>query len=252
VSFLPTRTVVLTGFTFPALLNPAAKLASRIFSRIVLYLGSLHLTLMAAIGIWFWSSPALFESRQHHDPLEPTSYLDCTSMVLLGQTIGLSSSSLRRASLAIYSFFLLPGLNLLVPAAVFLALHIGYHRRKSRVDKAKPSIVPASIGLVFLLAVNIVFVVSIETTISEHQVTEDSNWTFGQTLAVLLLALPLRDVFDFVVHVRHDKRRERCTQELKVALNAGNMDKVKRVVKYADIRDEATGMLSNLPLVYQS
>jgi hypothetical protein len=252
VGFLPTRTVVLTSFTFLALLNPAAKLASRIFSRIVLYLGSLHLTLMAAIGIWFWSSPALFESRQHHDPLERKSYLDCTSMVLLGQTIGLSSSSLRRASLAIYSFFLLPGLNLLVPAALFLALHIGYHRRKSRVVKTKPSIVPATIGLVFLLAVNIVFVVSIETTISEHQVTEESNWTFGQTLAVLLLALPLRDVFDFVVHVRHDKRRERCTQELKVALNTGNMDKVKRVVKYADIRDEATGMLSNLLLIYQS
>jgi hypothetical protein len=94
-----------------------------------------------------------------------------------------------------------------------------------------------------------VFVVSIETTIFEHQVTEESNWTFGQTLAVLLLALPLRDVLDFVVHVRHEKRRERCTRELKDALESETMDQVKRAVKYADIREEAAGMSSNLPLL---
>jgi hypothetical protein len=172
---------------------------------------------------------------------------------LLGSTIPLSSSPLRAVSLVMYTFFVVPGLNLLVPAALFLALHIGYHRRITNgTESAKLSRIPASIGLLFLLAVNVVFMASIETTMGKLEVTEESTWTFGQTLAVLLLALPLRDVTNFVVHVRHGKRAEEYTRQLKTALANGDMDKVKRVVKYADIRDEATGMLSNLLLVYHS
>jgi hypothetical protein len=249
VAILPIKATVLTSHTSSALLKLTAKLPDRIFSKIVLYLGSLHLTLMAAIAIWFWSSPALFETRQHHEPHQH-GYLECTSMVLLGQTIGLSSASLRIVSLAIYTLFLVPGLNLLVPAVGFLALHIGYHRVTKRDETAKPSRIPTSIGLLFLLAFNVVFLASIETTAIRHDVTEDSDWTFGQTLAVLLLVLPLRDVFDFVMHVQDQKRGERCTRELKDALSNGNIDEVKRVVKYADVRHEATGMLSNFLSVH--
>jgi hypothetical protein len=224
------------------------KMVNRVFRKIVLSLGSLHLTLMAVVGIWFWSSPTLFESRQPGRPLFHTA--DCASTALLGSAIHLSSLPLRAASLIIYTFFVVPGLNLLVPAALFLALHIGYHRVTNRDETAKPSRIPTSIGLLFLLAVNVVFLASIETTIGKHDVTEESTWTFGQTLAVLLLALPLRDVTNFVMHVRHGKRVEEYTRKLKAALANGDMDEVKRVVKYADIRDEATGMLSNLLSVY--
>jgi hypothetical protein len=229
----------LTDLTFLAPL----RVIIGILRKIVLSLGSLHLTLMAVIGIWFWSSPTLFESRQPEHP--EASSLYCTSTNVLGQTISLTSLPLRAVSLVIYSFFLIPGLNLLAPAALFLAAHIGYHRMRNRDNHAKLSILPIFAGLLFLLAINVVFLVNIETTIRQHQVDEEALWTFGQTLAVLLLVLPLRDVFSFITHVRkekrHEKRRARCTEELKRALERGNMDMVMKVVKHADLRAEATG-----------
>jgi hypothetical protein len=227
------------------------KMAVRVFRKIVLSLGSLHLTLMAVIGIWFWSSPALFESRQ--PGLSKPVTAQCASMALLGQDIHLSSSPLQTVSLVIYAIFAVPGLNLIVPAAVFLALHVVYHHLRPRDDGAKPSVVPVYIGLLFLLAVNVVFMVDIETTISHHDVSDESLWTFGQTLAVLLLVLPLRDVVMFIMHVRKEKRdeerRRRCTQDLKDALEDDEMDdvermsQVKKAVKYADVRTEASGTL---------
>jgi hypothetical protein len=232
-------------------------MAALIFRKIVLSLGSLHLTLMAVIGIWFWSSPALFEARQP-ELLDPD-VLKCTSMSLIGNPISLSSSPLRAVSLLIYAFFVTPGLNLVLPAAIFLALHISYYHLKPREEKAELSVVPVYINLMFLLVVNIVFMVDIETTIRFHDVTDESQWTFGQTLAVLLLVLPLRDVFDFIMRVLKDKyhkeRHTKCTQELKAALEdkgdeGKRMKRVKEAVKYADIRVEASGMLSALHATY--
>jgi hypothetical protein len=233
-------------------------MAARIFRKIVLSLGSLHLTLMAVIGIWFWSSPARFGAVQR-DPISPD-VLKCTSMSLLGNSINLSSSPLRVVSLAIYAFFVVPGLNLLVPAALFLALHIVYYHFRPR-DNAKPSAVPVYIGLIFLLAVNIVFMADIETTIFHHKLSGESQWTFGQTLAVLLLVLPLRDVAMFIVDVRtekrHKERNTKCTQELKAVLendemeHAERMGLVKEAVKYADIWKEAHGRCSDLLSVDQ-
>jgi hypothetical protein len=179
-------------------------------------------------------------------------------MSLLGNPINLSSSPLRVVSLAIYAFFVVPGLNLLVPAALFLALHVVYYHFRPR-DDAKPSAVPVYIGLVFLLAVNIVFMADIESTISHHTVLGESQWTFGQTLAVLLLVLPLRDVAMFIVEVRTEKRHKerngKCTQQLKAALENDEMDhaermrQVKEAVKYADIRKETRGRCSDLLVV---
>jgi hypothetical protein len=234
-------------------------MAARIFNKIVLSLGSLHLTLMAAIGIWFWSSPALFGAVQH-EPLDDK-FLECTSTSLLGNTINLSSSPLRVVSLVIYAFFAVPGLNLVVPAAFFFALHFIYHRWRPQGPAATPSVIPVTISLLFLLAVDIVFMVDIETTIRFHDVKDESLWTFGQTLAVLLLVLPLRDVYNFVKRVRnekrHEKRRTKCTKELKAALEDNGMEHTKRMeqvkdaVKHADIRVEALGMLSVLHAMCQ-
>jgi hypothetical protein len=234
-------------------------MAARIFNKIVLSLGSLHLTLMAAISIWFWSSPALFGAVQH----KPLGHeiLECTTTSLLGKTIALTSSPLRVVSLVIYAFFTVPGLNLVMPAAFFFALHFVYHRGRPKGDTADLRVEPVYISLMFLLAVDIVFMVDIETAISHHQVSDDSQWTFGQTLAVLLLVLPLRDVFYFIrdsIRARHiKKRRQECTDELKAALQNDKMDpaermrQVKRAVKYADIRVEAPGMFLVLHIKYQ-
>jgi hypothetical protein len=244
---------------------------TRIFRKIVLSLGALHLTLMAAIGIWFWSSPARFELQQPgYSPTDKS--FDCALTSLLGKSISLSSSPLQAVSLMIYIVFVVPGLNLLMPATLFLALHISYHRVTKQNDNAKLSVMPVYIGLMFLLAVNVVFMVNIESTISLHRLTDESTWTFGQTLAVLLLVLPLRDVFGFIMHVRNERRRARYTKKLTDALEANSepcykdlshfcgftgckrefMHKVKRAVKYADIRVEASGMSPVLWIVYEA
>ncbi|KAJ6545337.1 hypothetical protein B0H19DRAFT_282480, partial [Mycena capillaripes] len=66
--------------------------------RVVLILGSLHLSMMAALGIWLWGHPRSFAPA------------DCDStsvaIVILGEGVALRSTALRISSLAIYSLFL--------------------------------------------------------------------------------------------------------------------------------------------------
>jgi hypothetical protein len=103
-------------------------------------------------------------------------------------------------------------------------------------------------GLVLLLAINIVFLINIETTIFQaitDRQPDESEWTFGQTLALLLLSLPIRDVFEFIRRTRAEKHRERCTKQLKSALKSTDIAKVKELANYADVRVEVQGMLTS-------
>ncbi|KAK6993205.1 hypothetical protein R3P38DRAFT_2409489, partial [Favolaschia claudopus] len=88
----------------------------------VLTLGSIHLSLMAAVGIWLWSDPSNF--GQHFD-CDPT-------LTIVGVPARFSSKPLRIASLAMYSLVLIPGLNLIPPFAFFLTLHISYNWSRKR------------------------------------------------------------------------------------------------------------------------
>ncbi|KAJ7840531.1 hypothetical protein B0H14DRAFT_1058430 [Mycena olivaceomarginata] len=85
----------------------------------VLTLGSIHLSLMAAVGIWLWSDPSKFGH-----PLDPS--CDPT-LTVIGVPARFSSKPLRIISLAMYSLVLIPGLNLIPPFAFFLTLHISYN-----------------------------------------------------------------------------------------------------------------------------
>jgi hypothetical protein len=85
----------------------------------VLTLGSIHLSLMAAVGIWLWSNPSKF--GQALDPsCDPT-------LTVIGVPARFSSVPLRIVSLTMYSIVLIPGLNLIPPFAFFLTLHISYN-----------------------------------------------------------------------------------------------------------------------------
>jgi hypothetical protein len=227
----------------------------RFFKKVVLSLGSLHLTLMSAIGIWLWASPSLFEQSQQGFTMQPPDSLpiECTSTALLGHSIKLTSSGLQRWSLVIYSVFLVPGLNLLLPVFLFLALHIGFHKLPIPEERSKTimrrlfGVAPVLVGLIFLLAINIVFLVDIETTIHRargRQESGESEWTFGQTLALLLLSLPIRDVFEFALQVQELKHRDMCTRQLRTAIEEGNLAKVKEFAQEADVRVEAEGAQS--------
>lgn len=71
----------------------------------VLTLGSIHLSLMAAIGIWLWSNPSGFGTAIACDP----------SLAIAGSAVPFSSTALKICSLLVYSHILFPVLNLVFP-----------------------------------------------------------------------------------------------------------------------------------------
>ncbi|KAF9525296.1 hypothetical protein CPB83DRAFT_558160, partial [Crepidotus variabilis] len=85
--------------------NKPRSLFKRIFTKFVLVVGSVHLSLMAAIGLWLWTQPSGFSISQ------PCSL---EARILFGY-VPLGSSGLRVWSMIIYSTFLLPFFNLVLP-----------------------------------------------------------------------------------------------------------------------------------------
>jgi hypothetical protein len=171
-------------------------------------------------------------------------------MTLFGKSIRLSSPTLQAWSLLIYSIFLVPALNLVLPAALFLALYIylyRWHSLPSR-NQRKAGSLPVVIGLVFLLLVNAVFMVDTELTIhrgAKYQPLGESQWTFGQTLALLLLSLPIRDTALLESYRRESKRRNfirRRMSEIRRrkstflrGIKLGNVNTVERLAGLQDV-----------------
>ncbi|KAF7337366.1 Multiple ankyrin repeats single kh domain [Mycena sanguinolenta] len=93
--------------------------------RPVLTIGSLHLSLMAGIGLWLWSNPSKFGAPMGN----------CNpSFSVVGGAVRFSSSGLRIFSLGIYCLLVIPGLNLVLPFLFFLALHITYNKSRLRLE----------------------------------------------------------------------------------------------------------------------
>lgn len=208
--------------------------AARIlFRRVALLLGSLHLTVMAALGLWLWSNPQSFGRS------ESPCATDHASLAILGARVPFGSNPLRVFSLVIYAVFLLPGFNLLLPMAAFLAVFIWHHKRygpgapparailgppaspsrrrriATRLHRAynqciRSSVFPVWVGLSFLLVINVVFITDIELTLHRNQSLQaagETEWGFGQVLAVLLLFMPLRDLVEMIL-ARRQRRQE--------------------------------------------
>jgi hypothetical protein len=248
--------------------------------KFVLVLGSLHLTAMAALGLWMWSSPYRYEATQarHLNLTTDMIPLPCTNTTLFGSSIPLTSGALNGTSLVFYSIFLAPCLNLIVPAVFFLLLFMRYGdssadstipskqkassdnhtaRRKSpntsslfvngvfvitkaviRFMRSVKAVWPIFTGLLMLLMINIVFIVDIESTIHraiQYQKAKDElQWTFGQTLSLLLLILPIRDVFDYIKESREAEYAQECTKRLEAAVKGRNIDLLREAAKRAD------------------
>jgi hypothetical protein len=131
--------------------------------------------MMAVVGVWLWSSPAHFERSQDQNKLLPVDStrppFECTSITLLGLSVPIQSPELRAWFLLLYSFFLVPALNLVVPALLFLALYINTYRLRPPLkiswehnswelhllkDNGATGV---AVGLIFLLIINIFFMV---------------------------------------------------------------------------------------------
>ncbi|KAJ3505835.1 hypothetical protein NMY22_g17439 [Coprinellus aureogranulatus] len=239
--------------------------AKILFGRIALFMGSLHLTLMAALGIWLWSNIQSFGSSTSSCA---TNYL---SITILGAHVPFTSNPLRVTSLVIYGLFLLPAFNLILPMTLFLGFVIWHHSRygtvapKSSISAmsnppplpslrplssqrsfTKPiidvytacirsSIFPVGVGLAFLFAVNIIFIADIELTLRQNkdlQAAGETEWGFGQVLAVLLLVMPLRDLIEMIL-ARRQRRQENQIKQLQWnrAILRDDIDQILNMVK---------------------
>jgi hypothetical protein len=60
------------------------------------------------------------------------------------------------------------------------------------------------VGLVLLVAINVLFIVDIELTLRRNKGGQngDNTWGFGQVLALLLLVIPLRDAWGALQDIR--------------------------------------------------
>jgi hypothetical protein len=262
----------------------------RFFKKVVFVLGSLHLTFMSAFGIWLWSNPGSFGTS------EPCT----TSTAILGRRIPLGSRGLRVVSLCMYSLFLTPGLNLVVPMVVFLGLYIRYQTwRKNRTrdledpsqhesrqmahfaqrlaaassgqpsavngsdfqlrstfkpiegvvvrlfaflkgcyyhPSSYPSILPIFIGLFILVIINLIFIADIELTLRANrylQESDESEWGFGQILAMLLLVMPLRDLLETIFERRENRWKKKNTEMLQNAIKNEEVANLKNLITNA-------------------
>jgi hypothetical protein len=264
----------------------------RFFKKVVFVLGSLHLTFMSAFGIWLWSNPGSFGTSQ-----------PCTaSTAILGRHIPLGSKGLRVVSLFMYSLFLTPGLNLVVPMVVFLGLYIWYqtlrknrtrdlenpsqHESRQTVHSTRtrwlaaasslqpgtvngsdsrlrstfkliegtvvrlfaslkgryyhpstyPSILPICIGLFLLIAINLIFIIDIELTLRANrylQESDESEWGFGQILAMLLLVMPLRDLLETISERRESRWKTNNMETLRNAIKKEEVGNLENIIAYA-------------------
>jgi hypothetical protein len=189
---------------------------------------------MASLGIWLWSNRSSFGIAR-----------TCpVSTTILGQPVHLGSSQLRTWSIVIYSVFLAPGINLILPLGLFLGLFLSYqawHRRRNpHPELNTPSIVPTVIGMVLLLTINVIFLVNIELTLRQNRELQspgESLWTFGQILAILLLVLPLRDLVETVLSRHEKQRRKEHTELLRNAIKeSATSETIRAIVKHgADV-----------------
>ena len=166
------------------------RFARLILAAPVLTLGSIHLSLMAAIGIWLWQDPAGFGK-----PIDR-----CTPMLtVFGASVSFNSKPLQILSLIMYAVVLIPGLNLLPPFAFFLFLHISYNHVCTKISiHTGVRTAFLHVGLSCLVAINLLFIVDTELTLQRNihnQSDEERDWGFGQILALLLLLVPLRDAW---------------------------------------------------------
>jgi len=173
----------------------------------VLTLGSIHLSMMAAIGIWLWRDPAGFGR-----PIGR-----CTPMLsVFGASAPFNSTPLRIFSLLMYAVVLIPGLNLLLPFAFFLVLHISYNYFRTTILRGQYQNAEAVrsppvhiaflyVGLCFLVAINLLLIVDTELTLKgnmHNQSNEEHVWGFSQMLAVLLVFVRFWDLLKAIRNIQ--------------------------------------------------
>ncbi len=165
---------------------------------IMAVLASIHLTLFATFGAWLWITVDKFGSD-----------VDCeisTHLIIFGAAIPVVSPALRTMSLLVYVLCILPLINIIMCVALgFVAVH-ALHRVITCRRRRQGSLTTLSDRYFFHSAVfftflsQLYFILCTEFTIKNNQHllvlgdSRENDWTFGQTLAVALTAIPLLEV----------------------------------------------------------
>ncbi|KAH8813822.1 hypothetical protein DL96DRAFT_1625471 [Flagelloscypha sp. PMI_526] len=215
--------------------------------RLLIFLGTAHLSLMAAIGFWLWAHPTTFGTSGI------SSCWKRPSLVVVGHAVPMTSNGLRVASFVMYSLVALPLFNIIVPFALFFLFYASFNKRYEhtlppssklyhivalatfqnpwkRASGDTPThqsprkrdsddipipqhrIFPISVGLCVLAVINVLFLIDTELTVQFNKPLQEEGeerWSFGQTLALFLLLIPLRDIVEGLQRRREKKMQKR-------------------------------------------
>ena len=198
--------------------SPSRRETKRERSQVPNYVGLAHLSLMASFGIWLWQDINTFG-----DSSECTPYI---FTVIFGHNVSSMNKSIQRVSLALYWMMAIPFVNIVVIFIAALAISficgiiaspfmplIHWLKRRHLTNsntnnndavEATPkhesllsSRYPAILGLLYLpiiLLFDLLFAVDTELMIRRNRALVqpgESQWTFGQTLAVIVTIIPL-------------------------------------------------------------
>ncbi|KAG6827529.1 hypothetical protein H0H87_004631 [Tephrocybe sp. NHM501043] len=193
----------------------------------VIIIGTLHLSLMASVGIWLWSNPG------HFGKYPPSECTLSASVVVIGKGVLLGSAGLQAWSILVYSILLIPFLNLLLPISLFaIPLFCFKHSKGMQVHRIM-------IGLGMLAVIDAIHLVDTEVGIKKNTdhgllAQDEGAWTFGQTLALLLLLVPLRDLAEAF----WERRAKSLGQTLCEASKSGETAVVKYLLERGAQKDD--------------
>jgi hypothetical protein len=156
----------------------------------------LHSVLLAAFGLWFWTSPNVFRDN------------NSSVYYWILSRISIRNSSLRKASLAIYTISAIPGINMMlhaivalsIPALITAVLMVTFKRFD---NSAFEYSMHATISFAFL-AQPIYFIVSTEMVIRTNSFggksTALDTWTIGDTVFLLIAATSIKSIVDLTLN----------------------------------------------------
>jgi hypothetical protein len=189
---------------------PPAKRVIRLLNRdwIMATLASAHLTLFAAFGVWVWTT------IDHFGDCENLT----TRITILPRVNIRVTSPLRIWFIVLYIICLIPFLNIVIIGALeLLAIYVVtwifsfWPREKTQLQektRSQENIKQLGGFIVLTFLVQVYFIVTTELTIRANRTllvdsSQEGDWTFGQTLAVALVAIPLIDV---VTQIREERK----------------------------------------------
>ncbi|KAJ2916274.1 hypothetical protein MD484_g4152, partial [Candolleomyces efflorescens] len=150
-----------------------------------------HLCGVGAVGVWVWVKSKTFGGQPECNPL--------TSLRIFGKKFNALDPNLRKTSIAIYAIATIPAVNtivlVLLASIVLLLLYVVYLLLKAfkpRQPRWSGLVLVGMIALVIIIDIS--FIVSTELMISRGCVREgEGQWTYGQTLALMALIIPIID-----------------------------------------------------------